>query len=158
MPHGTCRLLDRGGTSVTTIQTLPPASEPSPPPELHNSSDGGLGFNRLDPPARNNAELPRAASTDLGTGGLRERGISRSAQVGVRGAMPRVVVVVVVVGVGPADAVHGEGPGVEEAGVAAAAGAAGGEVRQAQGVPRGAQAQHRLRRGPVPQHRRGITI
>ena len=59
-------------------------------------------------------------------------------------------------GMGAADAVHGEGPGGEEASVAATAGGAGGEVREAQGVARRAQAQHRLRRVTVPQHRRGM--
>jgi hypothetical protein len=53
-------------------------------------------------------------------------------------------------------AVHREGPRGEEARVAAAAGGARGELHSAAGIARGAQAQHRLRRGPVPQHRRGM--
>jgi hypothetical protein len=53
-------------------------------------------------------------------------------------------------------AVHREGPRGEEARVAAAAGGAGGELHSIAGVARRAQAQHRLRRGPVPQHRRGM--
>jgi hypothetical protein len=56
---------------------------------------------------------------------------------------------------GACGAVHREGPGGEEARVAAAARCAGGEVRSPAGVHRRAQAQHRLRRGTVPQHRRG---
>jgi hypothetical protein len=58
-------------------------------------------------------------------------------------------------GLGASGAVHGAGPGGQEAGVAATAGGAGGEVREAEGFARRAQAQHRLCRGPMPQHRRG---
>jgi hypothetical protein len=53
-------------------------------------------------------------------------------------------------------AVHRERPRGEEARVAASAGGTGEELHSVAGVARRAQAQHRLRRGPVPQQRRGM--
>ena len=151
--------LPRHAARVLWFAIVTSTSNPSPL-RLHDSGNGALGLTvPSNFPARRNAEPVRAeavSSLSFGQGALHEPELRCPVQVDVGGAMPagrggggKVG------GLGSSGAVHGAGPGGEEAGVAAAAGGAGREVREAEGVARRAQAQHRLRRGPMPQHRRG---
>lgn len=93
--------------------------------------------NRSNFSARRNAELVRGEAVTSLSRPPRDPERRSSSQVGGGGAVPGGRGSGGEVGwLGASGALHGAGPGREEAGVAAAAGAAGGEVRDAEGVAR----------------------